>query len=286
MAEVAFEWIKMAQEFDFDQIIISLKASNPLVMTKAYRILYDKMLDDGVLYPLHLGVTEAGNGEEGRIKSALGLATLLKDGIGSTIRVSLTEPPENELPVARIIADYFSGNPKMVKSNLPKDYFCNSYQEFIIKAACDYGPLLLDKELDDISIKAYINGAEVGKEQMERFVDNLMQGARRRFTKPEYIACPGCGRTLYNLEEVFKQVKERTSHLVGYNIAVMGCIVNGPGEMADADYGYVGEGKGKVSIYRGNTPVYRSVPQDEAIDKLLELIEQDARNRVFLPRNG
>ena len=129
-----------------------------------------------------------------------------------------------------------------------------------------------------------MNQEEFPAKEMEAFKENLFQAARRRFTKPEYIACPGCGRTLYNLEEVFQKVKEKTSHLVGYNIAVMGCIVNGPGEMADADYGYVGEGHNKVSIYRGKEAVYRSVPQEEAIDKLLDLIEEDARNKTFLPR--
>lgn len=283
MAAVAMEWIGMAHDNLFDQVVVSLKASNPLVMTNAYQILHTIMEESGVIYPLHLGVTEAGNGDEGRIKSALGIATLLKKGIGNTIRVSLTENPANEIPVAKEIVTYMRSR-RDDPYPLPAEYWCDSYQQFIIRAACDYGPLLLEKVIDDFSIKGYVNKKEIPAKEMEAFKENLFQAARRRFTKPEYIACPGCGRTLYNLEEVFQKVKEKTSHLVGYNIAVMGCIVNGPGEMADADYGYVGEGHNKVSIYRGKEAVYRSVPQEKAIDKLLELIEEDARNKTFLPR--
>ncbi len=286
MAQVALEWIEMAEQSNFDQIIISLKASNTIVMTQAYKILYKEMQSRGVIYPLHLGVTEAGNGNEGRIKSAVGLATLLKLKIGDTIRVSLTEDPINEIPVAKFIANYFEDESN-ISSELPLDpiYNCSSYQEFMLKVACDYGPLLLEKKIDDFNLSGFINNYKISEEEIRVFKENLMQASRRKFTKPEYIACPGCGRTLFNLESVFEEVKKRTSHLVGYNIAVMGCIVNGPGEMADADYGYVGEGRGKVSIYRGIEPVYRSVPQEEAIEKLLALIEQDAHNKVFLPRN-
>ncbi len=287
MAAIALEWIEMAEKSNFDQIIISLKASNVLVMTEAYKFLYKVMEERGVLYPLHLGVTEAGNGYEGRIKSAVGLATLLKLGIGDTIRVSLTEDPMNEIPVAKFIAKYFED-----KSNIDKKYptnvvyDCLNYQDFILKVSCDYGPLLLEKKIDNFNLSGTILGEDILEKDIQVFKDNLLQASRRKFTKPEYIACPGCGRTLFNLEKVFKEVKKRTSHLAGYNIAVMGCIVNGPGEMADADYGYVGEGRDRVSIYRGKDLIYRSVPQEEAIDKLLELIEQDVRNKVFLPRNG
>ena len=296
MKESAMEWIKMAEENNFDQIIISLKASNTLIMTQAYRLLFDEFKERGVFYPLHLGVTEAGNGESGRIKSAVGLAALLSEGIGDTIRVSLTEDPVKEIPVADYIAKYFSSrksNYKYHPSNfsgeiLPQiineSYSEESWDEFILKASCELGPLLLDKLIDDINISVKVKGELVPRERTDNFRDELLQATRRVFTKPEYIACPGCGRTLFNLESVFEEVKRRTTHLKGYNIAVMGCIVNGPGEMADADYGYVGEGKNKVSIYRGKNPVYRSVPQEEAIEKLLELIEEDARNKLFLPR--
>lgn len=285
MKEAAMEWIRMCEENEFYNLVISLKASNTIVMATAYRLLWEEMKKNSVIYPLHLGVTEAGNGDTGRIKSAVGIGALLKDGIGNTIRVSLTEDPVNEIPVGKIIAEYFDSGE--YKKNLEKigeitpgkvphcDYECCSWDEFIIKASCDFGPMLLDKTIDDFTVTAKINGEIVPDNKLEDFKDNLQQAARRKFTKPEYIACPGCGRTLYNLEETFNEVKRRTSHLKGVKIAIMGCIVNGPGEMADADFGYVGEGKGKVAIYKGKEPVLRSVPQEEAIDKLLEIIEKN-----------
>lgn len=293
MKEAAMEWIKMAEDNNFDRIIISLKASNTIVMTKAYSLLYDEMLKNRVIYPLHLGVTEAGNGDEGRIKSAVGLSALLSKGIGDTIRVSLTESPLNEIPAADLIAKFFEKQgryytvlEKIKSGNLNFSYNTETWDEFILEAACEIGPHLLEKSIDDFSVSAFVAGQAVYDHLIDNFKDNLMQAARRRFSKPEYIACPGCGRTLFNLESVFNEVKRRTSHLKGYNIAVMGCIVNGPGEMADADYGYVGEGRGKVSIYRGKTPVFRSVPESEAIDILLKLIDSDARNKVSPPQNG
>ena len=278
MKEAAMEWLNMCIEEDFYNVVISLKASNTVVMTTAYRLLWDAMKESGHIFPVHLGVTEAGNGDTGRIKSAVGIAALLKDGIGDTIRVSLTENPVNEIPVAQTIADYFDkGEYKGAElaANPTMHYECSSWDEFIIKASCDFGPLLLDKVIDDFNVSANINGSAVSVEQIDDFKDNLQQAARRKFTKPEYIACPGCGRTLYNLEETFNEVKRRTSHLKGVRIAIMGCIVNGPGEMADADFGYVGEGKGKVCIYKGKEPVMRSVPQEEAIDALLKVIEEN-----------
>ncbi len=290
MKEAAMEWLQMCQENDFSNVVVSLKASNTVVMTTAYRLLYDAMCENGTVYPVHLGVTEAGNGDTGRIKSAVGIAALLKDGIGNTIRVSLTENPVNEIPVAQTIADYFdsgeyASNIEKIKASIENDssgvklpsahYVCKNWDEFIIKASCDFGPLLLDKVIDDFNVTAVCGGVEQSSESIEEFKDNLQQAARRKFTKPEYIACPGCGRTLYNLEETFNEVKRRTSHLKGVRIAIMGCIVNGPGEMADADFGYVGEGKGKVCIYKGKEPVMRSVPQEEAIDALLKIIEEN-----------
>ena len=293
MKEAAMEWIKMAEDNNFDRMIISLKASNTIVMTKAYSLLYDEMLNNRVIYPLHLGVTEAGNGDEGRIKSAVGLSALLSKGIGDTIRVSLTESPLNEIHAADLIVKFFEKTgryctvlEKIKSGNLNFIYNTETWDEFILEAACEIGPHLLEKSIDDFSVSAFVAGQAISDHLIDNFKDNLMQAARRRFSKPEYIACPGCGRTLFNLESVFNEVKRRTSHLKGYNIAVMGCIVNGPGEMADADYGYVGEGRGKVSIYRGKTPVFRSVPESEAIDILLKLIDSDARNRVSPPQNG
>ena len=285
MKEAAMEWIRMCEENEFYNLVISLKASNTIVMATAYRLLWEEMQKNSKIYPLHLGVTEAGNGDTGRIKSAVGIGALLKEGIGNTIRVSLTEDPVNEIPVGKIIAEYFDSGEykknleiigKPAKGTVPHcDYECSSWDELILKASCDFGPMLLDKEIDDFTLTAKINGEIVPDKKLEDFKDNLQQAARRKFTKPEYIACPGCGRTLYNLEETFNEVKKRTSHLKGIKIAIMGCIVNGPGEMADADFGYVGEGKGKVAIYKGKEPVLRSVPQEEAIDKLLDIIEKN-----------
>lgn len=286
MKEAAMEWLEMCAENDFHNVVISLKASNTIVMSTSYRLLWKAMCEKGIIYPVHLGVTEAGNGDTGRIKSAVGIASLLKDGIGDTIRVSLTENPVNEIPVARIIADYFhsgdyarsiaSVRESMAGTGLPcAHYECRDWDEFIIKASCDFGPLLLDKEIDDFNVTATCGGKEVPEDKIEEFKDNLQQAARRKFTRPEYIACPGCGRTLYNLEETFNEVKRRTAHLKGVRIAIMGCIVNGPGEMADADFGYVGEGAGKVCIYKGKEPVLRSVPQEKAIDELLRIIEEN-----------
>ena len=244
MARAAMEWLQMCKAADFLNVVVSLKASNTVVMTEAYRELVRMMQDDGTVFPLHLGVTEAGNGDSGRIKSCVGIATLLQEGIGDTLRVSLTEPPVDELPVARFLAGQAEGDE-------------------MLRAAVQWGPKLLKREIDDIPAEAGLS---------EYLKDEIMQAARRRFYKPEYIACPGCGRTMYDLQGTFEEVKRRTAHLKGMVIAVMGCIVNGPGEMADADWGYVGEGGGKVSIYHNGQPVLRHIPDREAIDKLLELI--------------
>ena len=272
MKEAVMEWLQMCIDNDFYNVVVSLKASNTIVMVEAYRLLAAAMQEKGVVFPLHLGVTEAGNGDSGRIKSAVGISALLSEGIGDTIRVSLTEAPENEIPVARYLAERYDHriHSSMVSLRLEgktaeAEYICEDREKLLLDISCDFGKRLLDKEIDHLKI----NGTDEG----EYIVDEVMQAARRRFYRPEYIACPGCGRTMYNLEATFEEVKRRTSHLKGMVIAVMGCIVNGPGEMADADWGYVGEGGGKVSIYKGKTPVLRHVPETEAIDRLLELIE-------------
>lgn len=251
MAKAAMEWLQMCIDAGFFNVVVSLKASNTVVMVQAYRELVGMMKESGYIFPLHLGVTEAGNGDAGRIKSCVGIASLLREGIGDTIRVSLTEPPVNELPVARYLADYFSSSGVTVRDRM-------------LDAAIKWGPELLDRRIDSIPPEAGLGSY---------LEDEIMQAARRRFYRPEYIACPGCGRTMYRLEDTFEEVKRRTAHLKGMVIAVMGCIVNGPGEMADADWGYVGEGGGKVSIYHEGKPVLRHIPDSEAIDKLLELIE-------------
>ena len=311
MMQAALEWIELCLKYDFYNVVISLKSSNTVVMVDAYRLLYNELKKKGIMFPLHLGVTEAGNGEMGRIKSAVGIGTLLKERIGNTLRVSLTENPVNEIVPGRIIAEYYnpaasmkaegfavaetmdvmlSGRDnlsgsielkdrcaalgiKMTDGVLHRSYKVATNEEFVIKAACDFGSLLLDKRIDDFDVSATIGGVAADRSTIEEFKQNLLQATRRKFSHPEYIACPGCGRTLYNLEHTFNEVKRRTSHLKGVKIAVMGCIVNGPGEMADADFGYVGEGAGKVTLYKGKEVVKRGIPQEEAIDKLLELIE-------------
>ncbi len=206
MVESALEFIRICESLDFRNLVISLKASRTPVMIAAYRLMAKRMDEFGMDYPLHLGVTEAGDGEYGRIKSTAGIATLLADGIGDTIRVSLTEPPEKEIPVC-------------------------------------YG---------------------------------ILQALGLRKTMVEYVACPSCGRTLFNLEEVLHNVREATKHLTGLDIAVMGCIVNGPGEMADADYGYVGKTPGYISLYRGREEIKR-VPEDQGVKELINLIKADGR---------
>ena len=287
MKEAVMEWLKMCIDNDFYNVVVSLKASNTFVMVEAYRLLAKEMQKSGVFFPLHLGVTEAGNGDAGRIKSAVGISALLSEGIGNTVRVSLTEDPENEIPVAQYLSDRYGRRIHSTMVSLTIEdrkaiavYNAPSRERLLLDFSCDFGKRLLDKELDEVELRGFYidtDGSQVtldGSEYAEYLVDELMQAARRRFYRPEYIACPGCGRTMYNLEGTFEEVKRRTRHLKGMVIAVMGCIVNGPGEMADADWGYVGEGNGKVSIYKGKEPVLRHVPETEAIDRLLELIEK------------
>jgi (E)-4-hydroxy-3-methylbut-2-enyl-diphosphate synthase len=205
MAESALEFARICEGQGFRNLVLSMKASNTRVMIQANRQLVERMKEEKMDYPIHLGVTEAGAGEDGRLKSAIGIGSLLTDGIGDTIRVSLTEPPENEIPVA-------------------------------------FG---------------------------------ILQSAGVRITKTEYISCPSCARTLFDIEKVLHQVKERTGHLKGLKIAVMGCIVNGPGEMADANYGYVGAGRGKINLYKGQSLVKRNIDSDIAVDELIALIKEN-----------
>ncbi len=264
MALAAMEWIEMCIDAEFYQVVVSLKASNTVVMIEAYRELARMMQERVVVFPLHVGVTEAGNGDSGRIKSCVAISTLLSEGIGNTVRVSLTEPPENELPVAQYLAARYSCH-----SERSEGIRLSDRDLTVLKAACDYGKPLLDRTIDTVSFP------ELEPDFAAYLTDELLQACRRKFYRPEYIACPGCGRTMYNLQEAFEAVKARTGHLQNVVIAVMGCIVNGPGEMADADYGYVGEGGGKVTIYRGKEPVLRHIPDSEAVDKLVELIESE-----------
>ena len=289
MKEAAMEWLRMCRENDFHNVVVSLKASNTCVMVEAYRLLVVAMIAEDMHYPIHLGVTEAGNGDAGRIKSLVGISALLSQGIGDTVRVSLTEDPEAELSPARYLSERYSRRLHSSMSRLSLTdggrkavavYDAPSRERLVYDLSCDFGKMLLDKELDSVQISgSYIdeNGAslEIDDKLADYLVDELMQAARRRFYRPEYVACPGCGRTMYNLEETFERVKARTSGFKGKVIAVMGCIVNGPGEMADADWGYVGEGNKKVTIYKGKEPVLKHVPESEAVDKLVELMEKE-----------
>ena len=203
MVESCLELLRVCREENFEKVVISLKSSNTVLMVNAVRMLVERMEAEDFHFPLHLGVTEAGDGEDGRIKSAIGIGALLVDGIGDTIRVSLSEDPENEIPVA-------------------------------------YG---------------------------------ILQATRLRITKTEYISCPSCGRTLFDLQSTIAKIKTKTSHLKGLKIGIMGCIVNGPGEMADADYGYVGAGKGKVSLYKKQECVEKNIDANDAVERLIDLIK-------------
>lgn len=288
MKEAAMEWLGLCAENDFSNAVVSLKASNTIVMVEAYRLLAAAMEEKGMAFPLHLGVTEAGNGDSGRIKSAVGISSLLSEGIGDTVRVSLTEDPENEIPAARYLADRYGGKLHSSLASISIEggkataiYNAPDRERLMLDMACDFGKMLLDRKIDEVELRGSYRGSDGSEVRLDNsaeaayFEDELLQACRRRFYRPEYVACPGCGRTMYNLEETFNEVKRRTAHLKGMVIAVMGCIVNGPGEMADADWGYVGEGNHKVTIYRKKTPVARHIPENEAIDLLLELIGQE-----------
>lgn len=440
MVESAMEFLRICRKQQFDNVVVSMKSSNTRVMVQAVRLMVIAMNAEGMAYPLHLGVTEAGDGEDGRIKSAVGIGTLLADGIGDTIRVSLTEAPEAEIPVARKLVAYFAGrttsppidaidtlpynpvgysrrstlsvagvggdNPPAVIADLSANsvitaetlnslgwhfeakrkrwsrtdtapdfllldnakldgtivpdglpvivsggegfrlasvqsedtgecgkprfvrvsygdlmvadnierlkrlrnsilmlhtnnsngfaeqraffirlmelgvkapviivraYSDTDTESFQLKSAADLGPLLLDGMGDGVMLVS----SSISNQAINATAFSILQAARTRITKTEYIACPGCGRTLFNLQETLKRVKEATAGMKGLKIGVMGCIVNGPGEMADADYGYVGAGPGLITLYRGKTVVKRNIPEDKAIDELLALIRQE-----------
>lgn len=469
MVESALEFLRICEDENFHNIVLSMKASNPQVMVQAYRLLINKMEAEGMNYPLHLGVTEAGGGEDGRIKSSLGIGALLEDGIGDTIRVSLTEDPEFEAPVAialanrykrrenhkaikeidespidpfnynerktfsvlsigtgnvpRVVADYsernitsqkdlidigytydkqndiwnlsdtaadliylgknilpfdcpdnlsiiydfevwqdlknnhnsfpiFSAlqfldakkksdelnfvrisiddssksfldrikndktvvlvletdnlagmveqrrvffdllqnevqNPVIIK----RDYSCITSENLQLYSATDFGALMIDGfgdgvwlSVDEISsgnsgayVKSFIRKSETKEKIINRLLFNILQAARQRISKTEYIACPSCGRTLFDLQETTEMIRKKTEHLKGLKIAIMGCIVNGPGEMADADYGYVGAGVDKITLYREKNIVKRNIPANNAVDELINLIKEDGK---------
>lgn len=288
MVESVMEFLRIAVEEDFPNIVISVKASNTRVMVDTVRLLVKTMKKEHMAFPLHLGVTEAGEGEDGRIKSAVGIGALLADGIGDTIRVSLSEPPENEIPVAKDLVDYFADedSPRYdgsivaevldnIGGNAEVRYtsFEDDWDRFCLQASAECGRLLWDYHATELTL---VN-PNFSETRLNFLSKDILQAARVRIYKTEYISCPSCGRTLFDLEETIRKVKEATDHLTGLKIAIMGCIVNGPGEMADADYGYVGAGINRVSLYRGKECILKNIPQEEAVEKLLELIEQDKK---------
>ena len=324
----AMEFLKVCREENFDQVVVSMKSSNTRVMVHAYRLLVEAMEKEGMTYPVHLGVTEAGNGLEGRIKSAVGIGALLSDGIGDTIRVSLTEAPENEVPVAQMIVEHYAQREGVFEVKHPERYSYTEYrrrsdvttpithdeltEEFCVieaqsknptaelraailnmdgtqpvvvkcryeqtsaevvgvKAAADLGVLFLDGLADGI----WVDAPNLSEEQVRDIELMILQAARVRFSHTEYIACPSCGRTLYDIEKTLADIKSRTNHLKNLKIGIMGCVVNGPGEMADADYGYVGAAAGRITLYKGREVVERNIPQEEAIERLIELIKRN-----------
>lgn len=361
MVESAMEFLRVCRSHGFDRVVISIKASNVVVMVETVTRLVEAMDAEEMHYPLHLGVTEAGDGEDGRIKSAVGIGALLREGIGDTIRVSLSEEPEAELPVARKIMDYIDLMATAASVEAPRDGRFRLGKgmrrmsreigavggsrvpvvpavdgitglkeidaEAVIAGNVDIAPddiilLSASGEVPGITLEAAMNilvaegidnpvilrgvyngldadtvrlrsSIDLGALLLKGFADGIeivsdaltpdeasrlalaiLQSARLRISHTEYIACPGCGRTLFDLQQTLARVKEATSHLKGLKIGVMGCIVNGPGEMADADYGYVGAGVGKISLYKGKECVEKNIPAEEAVSHLVELIKK------------
>lgn len=283
MVESCMEFLRVAVAEDFKDIVLSIKASNTRVMVTTVRLLVWQMAEENMAFPLHLGVTEAGEGEDGRVKSAVGIGALLADGIGDTIRVSLSEAPEKELPVAKALVDYFANEQQsiryapttQVKVEGSTVYYSNEdtdWATFQLHAAAECGRLLWDYNCTEL----ILNNEHFAADDLIRLSKDILQAARVRMYKTEYISCPGCGRTLFDLEQTIAEVKAATAHLQGLKIGIMGCIVNGPGEMADADYGYVGAGRGKVSLYKGKECVLKNIPQEEAVEQLLELIKKES----------
>lgn len=366
MVMSAMEFAEICNDFGFHELVFSMKASNTRVMIQSVRLLVAMLDEKQWNYPLHLGVTEAGDGEYGRIKSAAGMLPLLADGLGDTIRVSLTEPPENELPFAAILAqrnyqsipineansllhynpyvytkrevttigkihgkspvivsDYeaigtedisvsdtrnfsFIKDIAMIQSNAQDvlvfeiqegtslllwrqsinqlmeikctnpivwkfSYHEKDWMTFYAKAAGDIAFFATDGFVDGI----WIENDNFSKEQIYRLLLSILQACGLRYSKAEYIACPSCGRTQYHIQDVLQKIKEHTSHLKNLKIGVMGCIVNGPGEMADADYGFVGSGKGKITLYKGGKAVLSNIKEEDAIDNLIQLIKDN-----------
>lgn len=283
IVESCMEFLRICVRHNFMNVVISIKASNTVVMVQSMRLLVLEMEKEGMTFPLHLGVTEAGEGEDGRIKSAVGIGALLTEGIGDTIRVSLSEAPEKEIPVARQLVDMIPECSRLrqeAEEGIKDDTVtlrleASSLEELQLKAAMAVGAIFIDKKAHLLDIEA--EGFD--EATLRDLSDSILQAARIKFVKTEYISCPGCGRTLYDLEGTIHKIKAATAHLKGLKIAIMGCIVNGPGEMADADYGYVGAARGKVSLYKAKECIEKNIPEEEAVERLLRFIEEDLKGR-------
>ena len=285
IVESCMEFLRIFKREQFNDVVISIKASNTVVMVQSARLLVQAMDREDMHYPLHLGVTEAGEGEDGRIKSAVGIGALLTEGIGDTIRVSLSEEPECEIPVARKLVDMIPECSRLreeAEASIKDDTItlaldAPDWETLQLKAAMAVGGLLIDRKATKLKIVTSSTSltSPTSDISLTSLADAILQAARIKFTKTEYISCPGCGRTLYNLQDTIAKIKAATKEFVGLKIGIMGCIVNGPGEMADADYGYVGAGRGKISLYKAKECVEKNIPEAEAVEKLLELIRKD-----------
>ena len=288
MVESCMEFLRICVREQFKDVVISIKASNTVVMVTTVRLLVKQMEKEGMAFPLHLGVTEAGEGEDGRIKSAVGIGALLCEGIGDTIRVSLSEAPEREIPVAKKLVDYIEECAHLreeVKAAIVDDTVTltlheTDWETLQLKASMTVGALFID----GLAHKLIIKNDGFTEEKLTELADAILQAARVKFTKTEYISCPGCGRTLYNLEETIAKIRAAVSQraqtdkrFATLKIGIMGCIVNGPGEMADADYGYVGAGVGKVSLYKQKVCVEKNIPENEAVERLMQFIKNDLK---------
>lgn len=288
MVESCMEFLRICVRENFKDVVISIKASNTVVMVTTVRLLVKQMEREGMAFPLHLGVTEAGEGEDGRIKSAVGIGALLCEGIGDTIRVSLSEAPENEIPVARKLVDFIEESAikraeciASIKDDTVTVSFNESnWEDLQLKASMTVGAIFIDQKAHNLIIKN--EGGNFSDEELKELADSILQAARIKFTKTEYISCPGCGRTLYNLEETIARIKTSVSERAKTDpryrtlkIGIMGCIVNGPGEMADADYGYVGAGVGKISLYKNKVCIEKNIPEADAVERLLAFIDND-----------
>ncbi len=276
MVEAAMEFIRIFLSENFRNLVISMKASNVKIMTESGELLTRKMIEAGCIFPQHLGVTEAGAGNDARIKSVLGISYLLNKGIGDTIRVSLTENPTNEIIFAQKLIKHLGTK----KPYSPIDYPHSEEITFrpksanpedaIIEICSSLSNGLLDKKIENLNTEGQINGINNND-----LVADILQAAGIRISKAEFISCPGCGRTNYNLEQISEAVKQEFAHLKGLKIATMGCVVNGPGEMADADYGCVGSTKNHVIIYKKQVPIIRDVPQEKAVETLKKVIAEN-----------